>query len=288
MAALASAAIEARDLAVTIDGVPILQPLDLRVKPGEWLSVIGPNGAGKSTLLRALAGVSKASGDVRIGEDSLSALSRLRRAQLVAWVPQAPVIPAGMHVLDYVLLGRTPHRHPLAAEGPDDLAIVHDVLSDLDLSRLAARDVSTLSGGERQRAIIARALAQQAPVLLLDEPTSALDLGHQQEVVLLLDRLRSDGHTIISTMHDLTLAGQSADRLVLLTCGEVMAHGSATEVLTEQHLSDYYGADVSVSHIDGNVVVVPRPLRLPHARTIQIRANNARINRVRTDDGEPQ
>lgn len=265
MMSSAEAAIEAREVSVKINGIPLLQPIDLRVEPGEWLCIIGPNGAGKSTLLRALAGVTKAGGDVLIGGNPLSSLSRSSRAQLVAWVPQVPVIPSGMRVLDYVLLGRTPHRHPLAAEQPEDLTIVQDVLANLDLTRLAMRQVSTLSGGERQRAIIARALAQQAPILLLDEPTSALDLGHQQEVVLLLDRLRTAGHTIISTMHDLTLAGQSADRLLLLTCGEVMAHGTAAEVLTEQHLSDYYGADVTVSHVDGSVVVVPRPLHLPNA-----------------------
>lgn len=269
MTATTHATLEARQVSVTIDDVPLLQPIDLRVEPGEWLAVIGPNGAGKSTLLRALAGVNKAAGKILVGDDQLSSLSRSRRAQLLAWVPQAPVIPAGMQVLDYVLLGRTPHRHPLASEQPQDLAIVHDVLADLDLTRLAGRDVSTLSGGERQRAIIGRALAQEAPVLLLDEPTSALDLGHQQEVVMLLDRLRSEGHTIISTMHDLTLAGQSADRLILLACGEVMAHGTAREVLTEENLGEYYGAEVSVSHVEGSVVVVPRPIRPSTDRSSQ-------------------
>ena len=124
-----SAPIEARQVSVTIDGIALLQPLDLRVEPGEWLSVIGPNGAGKSTLLRALAGVNKAAGEVSIGGSSMQTLNRSERAQLLAWVPQTPVIPAGMQVLDYVLLGRTPHRHPLAAERPEDVSIVNDVLA---------------------------------------------------------------------------------------------------------------------------------------------------------------
>jgi len=256
--------IAAYHLAVVIDGVPIVQPIDFHVEPGEWLSIIGPNGAGKSTLLRALAGVHKPTGEVFVNDVAVSSMGRSERAQAIAWVPQTPVIPAGMRVLDYVLLGRTPHRHPLAAENSNDLAIVDDVLTQLDLARLARREVSTLSGGERQRAIIARALAQQAPILLLDEPTTALDLGHQQEVIMLLDRLRHEGHTIISTMHDLTLAGQSANRLMLLACGEVVAQGDAATVLTEKNLSDYYGADVTVTNHDGNIIVFPRPIGRPN------------------------
>lgn len=253
-----SASIELQDLSVSVGDSTLLHPTNLSVPAGQWLSIIGPNGAGKSTLLRALVGGVKSTGTVSIGGKSLRSMKRMERARNLAWVPQTPIIPAGFQVLDYVLLGRTPHRHLLAAERPRDLEVVHQVLTDLDLNELAAREVATLSGGERQRVIIARALSQEAPILLLDEPTTALDLGHQQDVLLLLDRLRDEGRTIVSTMHDLTLAGQFADRLVLLADGAIVADGSAPQVLTEQNLADYYNADVQVTTHNGGVVVVPR------------------------------
>ena len=138
-------------------------------------------------------------------------------------------------------------------------------MEDLDLLQFGDRDVSSLSGGERQRVIIGRALAQQAPILLLDEPTTALDLGHQQDVLLLLDRLRREGRTIISTMHDLTLAGQFADELLLLAQGRVAAQGPGVEVITQQNLAEHYNACVDVTYENGVAFVVPklRPLETP-------------------------
>jgi iron complex transport system ATP-binding protein len=176
----------------------------------------------------------------------------------VALVAQTPVIPEGATVADYVLLGRTPHVPPLGTEGPADLAAVHDALAVLDLVGLAGRLVSTLSGGERQRVLVARALAQGAPIVLLDEPTTALDVGHQQQVLELVDGLRRDhGLTVVSTMHDLTLAGQYADRLVLLDAGRVVVDGAAADVLTEANLARYYGARVRVISDGGRPVVLP-------------------------------
>jgi iron complex transport system ATP-binding protein len=163
-----------------------------------------------------------------------------------------------MTVADYVLLGRNPHISPLGVEGPHDLAAVHDALSHLELVEMAGRVVSTLSGGERQRVLIARALAQGSPVVLLDEPTTALDVGHQQQVLELVDTLRREhGLSVVSTMHDLTLAGQYADRLVLLDGGRVVVEGAAGEVLTEENLSRYYGAKVRIIHDGGQPVVLP-------------------------------
>jgi len=247
-----------RDLSVKAGKTTLLHPTDLTVAPGEWLSIIGPNGAGKSTLLRAIVGATKSSGTITLDGASLGEMKRTERARHVAWVPQNPTIPTGFLVLDYVLLGRTPHRHLLAAERPHDLSVVHRVLQELDLTGFARRDIASLSGGERQRVIIARALAQEAPILLLDEPTTALDLGHQQEVLLLLDQLRTQGRTIVSTMHDLTLAGQFADRLVMLSHGQIAAMGSPSQVLTEQNVSDHYNAHVQITHVNGAVLVMSR------------------------------
>jgi iron complex transport system ATP-binding protein len=252
-------ALSLRGVGVSIKGARLLEDVDLDLQPGEWVSIVGPNGAGKSTLLRSIAGVLASTGSIEIAGQSTAGLNARARAKLISWVPQSPIVPPGIAVFDYVLLGRTPHLHPLAREGREDRAIVSDVLEELDLVHIAERMVDTLSGGELQRAVIGRALAQQAPIILLDEPTSALDLGHQQEVLALLERLRQSGErSIITTMHDLTLAGAFADRLVMLACGEVAVVGPAVDVLTEEHLLTYYGARVRVSHAHGHVMVTPR------------------------------
>jgi len=254
-----TAALTVRDLKVEIDDRTLLDHIDLQVAPGEWVAVIGPNGAGKSTLLRALVGAVRAGGAIELGGVSFGELKPRTRAQMVAWVPQAPTIPPGMRVVDYVLLGRTPYLHPLATEGPADIAAARRVLDELDMIGLADRMVMTLSGGERQRAIIARALVQESPLLLLDEPTTALDLGHQQEVLELLDDLRrSEGRAVVTTMHDLNMAGQYPDRLILLADGRIAAEGLARDVITVERVSELYDAAVHV-HITptGSVVVLP-------------------------------
>jgi iron complex transport system ATP-binding protein len=260
--------IEARGVRVSLGDKPVVDGVDLSAQRGEWLSIVGPNGAGKTTLLRYLAGAVGGTGDVRFDGRPVEDLSRRQRALLLALVPQSPVIPVGMRVVDYVLLGRTPHIRPLGVEGAADLAATHDALSHLDLLGFADREVTTLSGGERQRVLIARALAQGASVVLLDEPTTALDVGHQQQVLELVDDLRRRHDlTVVTTMHDLTLAGQYADRLVLLDAGRVVAEGRADEVLTESNLRRYYGASVRIIHEAGVPVVLPvRSER--HERTV--------------------
>ncbi|MFC7549253.1 ABC transporter ATP-binding protein [Plantactinospora sp. GCM10030261] len=251
-------AVEVVGLSVTLDGAPILDDVSLTVFPGEWVTVIGPNGAGKSTLLRAVNGLLPASGHIRLLGTAGGALRRRDRARVVATVAQSPVVPPGMAVLDYVLLGRTPYIPALGRESAADLAVVHDVLEQLDLAAFADRPLVTLSGGERQRVFLARALAQGAPLLLLDEPTSALDIGHQQEVLDLVDRLRREhGLTVLATMHDLTVAGEYADRLVLLADGRVVAVGPPPEVLTAELLERHYRARVRIIPGDHGPLVVP-------------------------------
>ncbi len=161
---------------------------------------------------------------------------------------------------DYVLLGRTPHIGYFGAPTRHDRAMVDDVIDRLDLGQLANRRLGQLSGGERQRLVIARALATEAPILLLDEPTSALDIGHQQQALELVARLRAEhGLTVISAMHDLTLAGMYADRLALLHEGTVVAEGDVADVLHADTLAEFYGVRVTVHRDpDGTVVVIPR------------------------------
>ena len=230
------------------------------VRPGEWLCLIGPNGAGKSSILRAAAGLVPHTGGVEVDGAPLSARSSRRRAELVAYVPQSPQLPDDMTGEEYVLLGRNPYVSYFGVETAHDRAMVAGVLARLDLGEFARRQLGTLSGGERQRLVIGRALAQEAPILLLDEPTSALDIGHQQQALELVDRLRREhGLTVISAMHDLTLAGLYADRLVLLHQGQVVSSGSAAHVLRPETLSEFYGVSVAVhQETDGTVVVIPR------------------------------
>jgi iron complex transport system ATP-binding protein len=240
-------------------GRRVVDDVSLRVDPGEWVCVIGPNGAGKSTLLAALAGLVAAEGRVELGGRPLAALGRKERARSVAIVPQQPVVPEAFRVADYVLLGRAPYLGAFGAEHRSDVEVVRSVLERLDLWWAAGRRLDSLSGGELQRVVLARALAQQAPVLLLDEPTTGLDLGHQQRVLELVASLRAtEGLTVVSATHDLTIAGQFAERFVLLDGGRVVADGSRGDVLREDVIERHYGARVRVLvEDDGGAIVVP-------------------------------
>jgi len=248
-----------KSLSVSYEGVQVVHELDLTVASGEWLSLIGPNGAGKTTILRAIARLVPFQGDVLIGGQAVTALSSRNLARGIAMLVQEPQMPAGMTVSQYVLLGRAPHLGYLGKESSLDRRVVRDVLRRLVLEELAARPLEKLSGGERQRAAIARALAQRAPVLLIDEPTTSLDVGRQQSVLELIDQLRKEQElTVIAAMHELTLAGQYADRLALLVEGRLVAVGSAAEVLTEPAISAHYGAEVRVIDLNGSgTAVVP-------------------------------
>lgn len=240
------------DVTVTYGESTIVGPVSLEVADGEWLGLIGPNGAGKSTLLKTAVGVVVHDGEVSFGSETR------RRGLDVAWMPQRPGLPGNMGVADYVMLGRTPHLGYLAAESRHDVDVVRHALGELGLGELARRPLRTLSGGEAQRAVLARALAQEAPVLLLDEPTASLDIGHAVEVLNVVDDLRREqGLTVVTAAHDLTLAGRYADRLVLLSRGALVADGMPTEVLTEETLSAHYGPGMRVIRDEDGPVVVP-------------------------------
>jgi iron complex transport system ATP-binding protein len=249
--------IELRDVKVALGGVEILHGISFAVADGEWVGLLGPNGAGKTTALRALAGLVGYDGSIRVGGDEARALKRRELARRVALVPQLPERPPELTVGEYVLLGRTPHLGYFATERSSDRAVAAGALARLELQRFADRALGSLSGGELQRAVLARALAQEAQILLLDEPTSALDLGRQQQALELVLDLRDDGLTIVSAMHDLTLAGQYADRLVLLDGGGVVADGDPRTVLSPANIAGYYGASVRVVEEDGNIYVLP-------------------------------
>lgn len=255
-------ALRIADIGVRLGEQVILDSVRLDVVAGAWVALIGPNGAGKTTVLRASSALCPlTAGRVELLGNDVTTMTPSRRALSMAYVPQDPLIPAGITVHDYVLLGRNPHIPFFGVENAHDLEVVSDVLERLELDRFRVRAVDTLSGGERRRVVLARALAQEAPVLLLDEPTSGLDLGHAQEVLDLVDGLRADsGITVLSAIHDLTMASQYAESLVMLDEGRVVARGTATEVLTEHRLALHYRARVTITpgaHGARGVVVSP-------------------------------
>jgi iron complex transport system ATP-binding protein len=254
---------------VTVDygDGPVLVDFDLEVAAGEWVGLLGPNGAGKSTALGVVSGLVTHEGSTRIGDADPGRWRPRQWASAVALVPQRPIIPPGLTVTDYVLLGRTAHIPTFGIETTTDLDAVAAAMERLDLHDFTDRPVLALSGGELQRVVLARALVQEASILLLDEPTSALDIGHGQHVLELIDALRLErGLTVLSAMHDLTLASQFADRVVLLDRGRTVATGAPRDVLTQQRLARHYDADVQIlDDGEGGIIVVPvrrdRPTR---------------------------
>lgn len=240
-------------VAVSYGSAQVLGPVDIRVGDGEWVGLIGPNGAGKSTMLKSAVGVVEHSGQVTVGNNGC------RPGLDLAWMPQRPQLPDEMGVSDYVMLGRTPHLGFSAGEGAADRRSVAEALDRLDLGGFARRPLGTLSGGESQRVVLARAIAQEAPVLLLDEPTASLDIGHAIDVMETVDHLRrSTGLTVVSAVHDLTLAGRFADRLTLLSGGRAVADGAPAEVLTESLLQEHYGAGLRVIFDSDGPTVIPK------------------------------
>jgi iron complex transport system ATP-binding protein len=248
------------DVSVVLDRSPVVKMVSCTVNSGGWLALIGPNGAGKSTLIRAIAGLLAYDGTIRLGAVDAKTMRARERARILAYVPQEPVLPPDLTVAQYVMLGRTPHLGYLATPGRHDRERVRAATDRLDVTRFAERRLARLSGGERQRAVLARALAGDPKVLLLDEPTSMLDIGHEQQVLELVDTLRKDtGLTVVSTLHDLSVAGQYADTLVLMDSGQVVALGSPAAVLTKPLIESVYAARVTViTDSDGRPVVAPQ------------------------------
>jgi iron complex transport system ATP-binding protein len=252
------------DLRVTFGSTVALDSVSIAVATGEWIGLIGPNGAGKTTLLRAVGGMVHARGTITLDGRRSGGLSHRQLARLIAYVPQHPQLPPEMTGGDYVLLGRTPHISYFQVESPADRQICARLLDRMALSHMAGRPLHTMSGGEAQRLVLARALAQEAPILLLDEPTSSLDLGRRVDALELIDELRREHSlTVLSAIHDLTLAGQFADRLVLLANGQVAANGEPAAVLRDDLLSTHFGTGVQVLTTDGGelAVISTRPNR---------------------------
>ena len=232
-------------ITVAYRGRAALRDVSLHVGRGERVAVIGPNGAGKSTLLRVVAGLLQPmTGTAELGGDRLDRLDRLAIARRLAVVPQLPTLPFATAVEDVVALGRLPHEHPLRGLRPADRAAIAGAIERVGVGHLMGRDARELSLGERQLVLLALAVAQGAPALVLDEPTVHLDLRHQVEVMDLVGDLNArDGTTILAVLHDLGLAAHFFPRLVLLDKGRIVADGSPSEVLSGERIRDVFGVD---------------------------------------------
>jgi len=226
----------------------VLHDVSLSVQTGEILALIGPNGAGKSTLIRAVSGVIPArSGRIRTNGDTFSALTPIQRARYLAVVPQAISLPPAFTVWETVLMGRTPYLGFLGQPSRADEGLARRALERVHALELAERRVGELSGGERQRILLARALCQSTPILLLDEPTAHLDLQYQVSLLDLIRKLaREDNLAVLIALHDLNLAARYADRVALMVAGRITALGSPREVLTPDLISHAYCLPVQV------------------------------------------
>jgi iron complex transport system ATP-binding protein len=226
----------------------VLHNISLETKPGEMLGIIGPNGSGKSTLIRGITRlIQPISGQIFLDGDDIASMSRHNLAQLMAVVPQNPVLPQLFTALEVVLMGRTPHLGLLRYAGERDLAIVQKAMEATQTLAFAERRVGELSGGERQRLTIARALAQEPKLILMDEPTANLDINYQIETLDLARQLcREQELIVLVTLHDLNLASQYCDWLIMLSDGRIYCHGTPKAVINAKTIKEVYGAEVYV------------------------------------------
>jgi iron complex transport system ATP-binding protein len=223
----------------------VVEDITFQVMPGEMVGLIGPNGSGKSTIIKALSRVIHPySGKILLDGKNISEIARGDLARLVAVVPQMSLLPSAFTAFEIVLMGRNPHLGLLQYEGAKDLAITWQAMQKTATQSLAHRRVDELSGGEIQRVVAARALAQQPKAMLLDEPTANLDISYQVEILDLIKRLcLENGLTVVVALHDLNLASQYCDRLILINCGRIHAQGTVKEVITAQNIKEVYGTD---------------------------------------------
>ncbi len=237
------------DLRVELGGRNVIRGVSFHVEPGEVVGLIGPNGAGKTTLMRAALGLVPST-----GQSSLLGLSASTRAKSVAWMPQEREVAWPITVETLVLLGRLPHGAGGAGASDEDLVRVEAALEMLDLVKLRHRKANELSGGEKARTLLARAIAQDTPLIMADEPTAGLDPGHQISAMTAFNALANEGRGIILSLHDLGLAARHATRLVLLSEGSVVADGPALDVLTAERLSSVFGIRAYLAETDDGIV----------------------------------
>ena len=251
--------LELSAIEVALGGRPVLRGVDLRVAPGEVVGLVGPNGAGKTTLLRVASRVlTPDAGHASFGGRSLDAYSRRELSRRIAVVPQDTAIPFPFRAGELVVMGRAPHQPLIGFDAASDVAHAREALERMGIADLADRSVFELSGGERQLVAFARALAQDAELLLLDEPTAFLDLRHRVDVLNVVRELAAQGRAALVVSHDLNLAAGTCDRLAVLHGGTIVADGAPGDVLTRELLAEAYGIEAEIlTAPDGRPIAVP-------------------------------
>ncbi len=257
MSAAAVMAIQARGLHVQLGGRAVLQGLDLAIASGQWTCVVGPNGAGKSTLLKALAGLLPAQGQVHWRGRERWGIHRREQARELSWLGQGEAVSLDLRVFDVVMLGRLPHQNWLATPTAQDQAMVEAALQATQAWDWRARSLAELSGGERQRVLLARALAGNAPLMLMDEPLANLDPPHQVDWLEQVHCLRAQGTTVLSVLHEIGMA-LHADSLVVMREGRVVHHGAPSEASTRQAIEEVFEHRIRILPIEGQWVVLPK------------------------------
>jgi iron complex transport system ATP-binding protein len=248
----------ATDIGVRLGGRDVLSGITLACRHGRITGLVGPNGAGKSTLMRALAGLLPLTrGSVCLDGREIATLPPRELGRRLAYLPQERAVHWPLSVRRMVSLGRLPHGGGGAKDAADGAGAVAHALRVMDATHLAERPVSELSGGELARVLFARALAQEAPVILADEPTAGVDPAHALGLFEVLGRLASEGRTIVVALHDLSLAARFCHEVVMLAQGRLVASGSPAEVLTVPRLEEVFGARMAVGSVAGVPVVVP-------------------------------
>jgi len=239
--------IELEMLKVTLgyDHHPVMEDITLKASPGEMVGLIGPNGSGKSTIIRALSHlIQPKAGKILVGGRDIRKIPRRELACLVGVVPQLPLLPSTFTAFEIVLMGRNPHLGLFQSESRHDWDITRQAMEKTSTEQLANRYVNELSGGEIQCLLIARVLVQETEAILLDEPTANLDIGRQGDVLDLMKNLcRENSLTILAAVHDLNLAAQYCDRLILIHEGRIHSQGKPAEVITDKNIKQVYGAE---------------------------------------------
>lgn len=250
------AALSARALHANLGQTQVLRGVDVTLSPGRWTSIVGPNGAGKSTLLKALAGLLAHTGDVHLLQRPLAAWADRARAQQLSWLGQNEAGTDDLSVWDVAMLGRLPHQPWLAAPSAADRAAVERALRATQAWDWRDRALGQLSGGERQRVLLARALAVEAQVLLMDEPLANLDPPHQVDWVLLVRALVAQGKTVVSVLHEISLALQ-ADDMVVMAAGRVLHQGGCADAATHTALAQVFDHRITVQQLAGQWIALP-------------------------------
>lgn len=242
--------IRLEQVGVALGGRAVVRDANIVFEPGTLTGIVGPNGAGKSTLARAMLALVPHTGRILLDGEEVGALSRRGLARGVAYLPQGQTLHWPLSVGRLVELGRLPHLGPMSRIGENDAAAIERAMTRADILPLRDRIATELSGGERARVLLARALAAEAPALVVDEPLASLDPGHQIDVMELLQAESRAGRLVIAVLHDLTMAARYCDRLVLVDRGTIVVHGAPAEVLAPDNLRHVYGIEAHVD-VDG-------------------------------------